>query len=65
MQQSAIKPAPTDETTDLVRIDTCPNCENRYVVLWIKEGADWCDFGFRHCPFCGLAFDPVSNAVMV
>ena len=26
-----------------------------------KEGDDWNDFGYRHCPFCGLVTDEYAN----
>jgi transcription elongation factor Elf1 len=50
---------------DWAKIDTCPHCNNLYVVLWLRHGNDWNDLGFRHCPFCGLAFDQVTGAMML
>jgi hypothetical protein len=54
------RPADPDWATD----QTCINCHNRYVVLWIEPGAGWNDFGYRHCPFCGWAFDQATGAVV-
>ena len=25
----------------------------------LKEGADYNDFGYRYCPFCGAMFDTI------
>jgi hypothetical protein len=36
------------------QIETCARCGNAYLVIWIKEGHDYNDFGERYCPFCGL-----------
>ena len=33
--------------------EICPFCGNVYRIIWLKEGEDYNDFGFRHCPFCG------------
>jgi hypothetical protein len=49
---------------DWARFDTCHHCHNRYVVLWLKPNPDWIDFGYRHCPFCGWAFDQATGAVV-
>ena len=42
----------SDDETEI-----CPNCGNIYKVILLKEGDDWNDFGYRHCPFCGLNID--------
>ena len=49
---------------DWAKIDACPHCNNLYAVLWLQHGNDWNDYGLRHCPFCGLAFDQVTGAMM-
>lgn len=41
-----------DEDTEI-----CGSCGNAYKVVLIKESDDWNDFGYRHCPFCGLFID--------
>jgi len=38
-------------------VDTCGRCNNQYMVIWLKEGEDYNDFGDRYCPFCGLLTD--------
>lgn len=38
-------------------VEFCQNCKNGFVVLWIIESENYKDFGFRHCPFCGLMVD--------
>jgi hypothetical protein len=35
-------------------IEICTRCGNQYLVIWLKEGDDYNDFGERYCPFCGL-----------
>ena len=42
-------------------VETCPNCGNIYRIELLKEGEDWNDFGYRHCPFCGLVTDEYAN----
>ena len=37
--------------------EVCPSCGNIYRVELLKESEDWNDFGYRHCPFCGLFID--------
>ena len=37
--------------------EICQNCGNIYRIVWLKQGDDFNDFGFRHCPFCGLLMD--------
>jgi len=39
----------------------CQHCGNIYKVIHLKEGDDYNDFGFRHCPFCGLLTDEYAN----
>lgn len=41
--------------------EICQNCGNVYKVVWLKEGDDWNDFGYRHCPFCGLLADEFAH----
>ena len=47
-QNQLKKPKSVDE------VDTCHRCGNIYILMWLKEGDDFNDFGDRHCPFCGL-----------
>ncbi len=35
------------------QVQVCDRCGNIYKVVHFKDGDDWNDFGFRHCPFCG------------
>ena len=37
--------------------EVCSSCGNIYRIELLKEGEDWNDFGYRHCPFCGLFID--------
>ena len=41
--------------------EICERCGNIYTVNHLKEGDDWNDFGFRHCPFCGMLIDEYAN----
>ena len=50
-------------TTD--EVTTCQSCSNTYLVVWLKQGHDYNDFGLRHCPFCGLLTDELTGNVMV
>ena len=36
------------------QIENCARCGNEYLVIWLKEGDDYNDFGERYCTFCGL-----------
>jgi hypothetical protein len=49
---------------DWVKIETCPHRRNHYVLLWLKQHEDWKDFSFWNCPFCGLALDQITGALM-
>jgi len=42
-------------------VEICQNCGNVYKVVWLKEGDDWNDFGYRHCPFCGFLTDEFAH----
>ena len=37
--------------------EICESCGNVYRIVWLKESDDYNDFGYRHCPFCGLLID--------
>jgi len=37
----------------------CEICGNSFEIDWIKEGAEYNDFGYRYCPFCGAMFDTI------
>ena len=41
--------------------EVCSSCGNIYRIELLKEGEDWNDFGYRHCPFCGLVTDEYAN----
>ncbi len=41
--------------------EICPNCGNIYRIVWRKEGDDFNDFGYRHCPFCGNLIDEYAH----
>ena len=56
MKEVNINQTMTDE-----EVETCPNCGNVYRIELLKEGEDWNDFGYRHCPFCGLITDEYAN----
>ena len=43
----------------------CQRCKNAYMIIWIKHGSDFNDFGLRHCPFCGLLTDERTGNVMI
>ena len=42
-------------------VEVCRNCRNVYKVIWLKEGDDWNDFGYRHCPYCGLVTNEYAH----
>ena len=54
----------TDEVSP-DKLDICQRCKNAYILIWLNEGEDYNDFGFRHCPFCGLLTDEMTGSVMV
>lgn len=43
----------------------CQHCQNTYILIWLAQGDDYNDFGFRHCPFCGLLTDEITGSVIV
>ena len=65
--------SPTTQTTGLLNLNdrirfmsshepiTCERCHNVFLVLLIREGSDFNDFGLRHCPFCGRITNPQGN----
>ena len=62
----------TGQTEDQVKeavsgekIETCQNCGNQYILIWLAQGNDYNDFGLRHCPFCGLLTDELTGSVAV
>jgi len=42
-------------------VQVCDHCGNIYKVVHFKNGDDWNDFGFRHCPFCGGLTEEYAN----
>ncbi len=47
------------------KLDVCQNCGNTYLIIWLKNGEDYNDFGFRYCPFCGLCTDQLTGDVVI
>jgi hypothetical protein len=43
----------TDVET-IEQTEGCPRCGNQYIVIWLKKGCDFNDFGDRYCPLCGF-----------
>ena len=41
--------------------EICENCGNVYQIILLKEGDDYNDFGYRHCPFCGMMTDEYAH----
>ena len=39
----------------------CENCGTVYQIILLKEGDDYNDFGYRHCPFCGMMTDEYAH----
>jgi hypothetical protein len=60
-----IKTPQNKKAISLDKVETCQNCGNVYLLVWLKEGHDYNDFGIRHCPFCGLLTDELTGSVMV
>ena len=48
---STLEAKPVDD------VDTCGRCKNQYMVIRLKTGKDYNDFGDRYCPFCGVVTD--------
>jgi len=46
-------------------VKTCQSCGNMYLLVWLKKSRDYNDFGLRHCPFCGLLTDELTESVVV
>jgi len=65
MKQAKIYYMPRQDKTNFASIKCCAHCKNHYVILWLREADNWNDFGYRHCPFCGMAFDETTGAAMV
>ena len=49
------------QAMDNEEAEVCQNCGNIYRVNHLKAGDDWNDFGYRHCPFCGLLTDELAH----
>ena len=47
------------------KVELCQRCGNQYILIWLKQGDDYNDFAFRHCPFCGLMTDEITGSVIV
>ena len=56
MAEEIMTQAMTDQ-----EVETCSNCGNVYKVELLKHGDDYNDFGYRHCPFCGLVTDEYAT----
>ena len=50
-----------EDSMSYENVEKCENCGNVYRLIWLKEGDDYNDFGFRHCPFCGLLTDELAH----
>lgn len=48
------KRSPVLEAMPVDDLQACVRCKNQYIVIWMKTGTDYNDFGDRYCPFCGL-----------
>ena len=46
------------------KANLCQRCANQYILIWLKPGDDYNDFGLRHCPFCGLLTDELTGSVI-
>ena len=57
--------AQIDQAVSEDKIEKCQRCGNSYILIWLKEGEDYNDFGFRHCPFCGLLTDEISGSFCI
>lgn len=42
---------------DIKEKTECKNCGNIYEIIWLEEGEEYNDFGYRYCPFCGSEID--------
>ena len=42
-------------------VEICENCGTVYQIILLKEGDDYNDFGYRHCPFCGMMTDEYAH----
>ncbi len=42
------------ETMSMDKLDKCLCCGNAYLLVQLKDGDNYNDFGDRYCPFCGL-----------
>ena len=56
-----MKEANINQTMTDLEVETCSECGNVYKVELLKQGDDYNDFGYRHCPFCGLVTDEYAN----
>ena len=62
---STQEPVQLDEAISQDNVDVCQNCGNIYTLIWLKHGDDYNDFGYRHCPFCGLLTDELTGNVII
>jgi DNA-directed RNA polymerase subunit RPC12/RpoP len=46
------------------KAEICQRCGNIYLLIWLKPGDDYNDFGLRHCPYCGLLIDELTGSVV-
>ena len=49
------------QAMDNEKAEVCQNCGTIYKIVLLKEGDDWNDFDYRHCPFCGLLTDELAH----
>ena len=45
--------------------ECCENCGNIFRVILLKKSEDYNDFGYRHCPFCGMLTDEYAHLAIV
>ena len=65
IQISIQEPVQLDKAISKNNADVCQNCGNVYLLIWLKHGDDYNDFGLRHCPFCGLLTDELTGNVIL
>ena len=45
-------------------VNLCQRCGNTYVIVWLRQGRNFNDFGDRYCPFCGLLVDEFTGSIV-
>jgi hypothetical protein len=65
VQTSTQRHVQRDEAISKDDVTVCRNCENVYVLIWLKHGDDYNDFGLRQCPFCGFLTHELPGNVII